>query len=130
MTIANYCLIVACALPVVCAAMAKAQSFGKRRRDGGYDNYEPRAWLTQLGGWRGRANAAQANSFEALPLFIAGVLVAQQMGAAQGRVDMLALAFIAARIVYIALYIANQAWLRSAVWAVGMACCVALFFSA
>ncbi|MDN3923093.1 MAPEG family protein [Roseateles violae] len=130
MTLAHLCILIACALPVVCAGLAKSKGFGKRRREGGFDNHDPRAWLARQGGWQARANAAQQNSFEALPLFIAGVLVAQQLQAPQGRIDALALAFIAARLAYIALYLADQAWLRSLVWTAGVACCVALFFSA
>ncbi|TDP74267.1 MAPEG family protein [Roseateles toxinivorans] len=130
MTLANYCIIVAGLLPIVCAGIAKSKGFGKRRRDGGFDNHNPRAWLANLSGWQARANAAQANSFEALPLFIAGVLVAQQMQAPQGRVDALALAFVAARLAFIALYLADKASLRSLAWTIGVGCSVALFFSA
>lgn len=130
MTLANYCILVAGLLPIVCAGLAKSRGFGKRRRDGGFDNHNPRAWLANLSGWQARANAAQANSFEALPLFIAGVLVAQQMQAPQGRVDALALAFIAARLAFIALYLADKASLRSLAWTIGVGCSVALFFSA
>ena len=128
MTIANLCILVACALPVLCAGVAKAKGFARMDRPGGYDNRDPRGYLQQLTGWRARANAAQANSFEALPLFIAAVLVAQQMQAPQGRTDALAMAFIAARLVYIAVYIANRGKLRSGVWAIGVALCVAMFF--
>ncbi|MBT9457426.1 MAG: MAPEG family protein [Burkholderiaceae bacterium] len=130
MTLANYCILVAGLLPIVCAGIAKSKGFGKRRRDGGFDNHNPRDWLANLSGWQARANAAQANSFEALPLFIAGVLVAQQMQAPQGRVDALALAFIAARLAFIALYLADKASLRSLAWTIGVGCSVALFFSA
>jgi len=128
MTLANTCIIVACLLPIVCAGLAKSKGFGKRRREGGYDNHEPRAWLAGLSGWQARANAAQANSFEALPLFIAGVLVAQQMQAAQATVDAWAVGFIAARLAYIGAYLADQANLRSLVWFAGLVCSVALFF--
>ena len=130
MTIATLCILVACALPIVCAGLAKSKGFAKMNRPGGFDNRNPRSYMASLSGWQARANAAQANSFEALPLFIAGVLVAQQMHAVQGRVDALAMGFIAARLVYIGLYVANQASLRSLVWAVGIACSVALFFIA
>ncbi len=129
MTIANTCLIVACLLPLLCAWLAKSQGIGKRRRDGGFDNHDPRGWLGRQTGWQARANAAQANSFEALPLFIAGVLAAQQMRHDQGRIDALAMAFIAARLIYIALYVADQPTLRSGVWAIGMALSIALFFA-
>lgn len=128
MTLANYCLIAACMLPVLSAALAKSKGYGKRRRDGGFDNHNPRNWLANLEGWQARANAAQANGFEALPLFIAGVLAAQQMGTAQGRVDGLAISFVMVRIAYIYFYLADQPSLRSLVWAVGLAISIALFF--
>ncbi|MFN5048578.1 MAPEG family protein [Roseateles sp.] len=128
MSVANYCILVACALPIVCAGLAKSKGFGKRRREGGYDNNNPREWMARLSGWQARANAAQANSFEALPLFIAGVLVAQQLGADQARVDMLALSFITFRLIYIGLYLADQAPLRSLAWAAGFFSAGALFF--
>ena len=128
MTLANTCIIIAALLPIVCAGLAKSRGFGKRRRDGGYDNHDPRGWMAGLQGWQARANAAQANSFEALPLFIAGVLAAQQMQAPQDRIDLLALAFIGVRLVYIAVYLADLATLRSVVWALGLACSIGLFF--
>lgn len=128
MTIANICLIAACLLPVITAGIGKSPAFGKPRREGGFDNAAPRAWAEKLTGWQARAMAAQNNGFEALPLFIAGVLAAQQNHAAQDRIDALAMAFIAIRVVYIALYLANKPPLRSAVWAVGVACCISLFF--
>jgi uncharacterized MAPEG superfamily protein len=84
-------------------------------------------WRARQVGGRARANAAQANSFEALPVFIAALWVAQQHGLAQGRTDALALAFVALRLAYIALYVSDLAALRSVVWAAGVACCVALF---
>ena len=127
-TLANLCILVAAALPVACAALAKSRGFGKRRREGGYDNHDPRAWLARQSGWQARANAAQANGFEALPLFIAGVLVAQQSQAPQDRVDLLALGFIAVRLVYIGLYLADRPAARSLVWALGVGVSVALFF--
>lgn len=128
MTIAQLCILVACLLPIACAGLAKSQGIGKRRREGGYDNHQPRQWMANLQGWQARANAAQSNSFEALPLFIAAVLVAQQAQAAQGTIDALALAFVAARLGYIAAYVTDKANLRSALWTVGLGCCVALFF--
>lgn len=127
-TLANLCILAACALPIVCAGIAKSTGWGKKRRDGGYDNHDPRAWLAQQSGRAARANAAQANGFEALPLFIAGVLIAQQSGANQGTVDALAAGFVAARVAYIACYLADQQMARSLIWTVGVGLSVALFF--
>ncbi len=128
MTIAQFCLLVACMLPIVSAGLAKSKGFGKRRRDGGLDNNHPREWLAKQAGWQARANAAQANSWEALPIFIAGLVVAHQHQAAQGTVDALAMAFVAARLAYIGLYVADQASLRSLLWVAGLGASVALFF--
>lgn len=130
MTRAELCLLAACALPIVCTGIAKWGTFGKSRRDGGYDNHDPRAWLARQQGFRARANAAQANSFEALPLFIVAVLVAQRNQAPQSTVDLLALAFIVLRLAYIGLYVADRATARSLVWMAGVATCVAIFVSA
>ena len=128
MTIADGCILLSCLLPVLCAGMAKSPGFGKPRREGGFDNNNPRQWLGKLQGWQARANAAQQNSFEALPIFIAGVLIAQQLQAPQTRVDNLALLFVAARIGYIGAYLADLAALRSTLWLVGLGTCIALFF--
>jgi len=129
MTLAEYCILVACLLPFAGTLLAKSKGFGKPRREGGLDNRNPRQWLANLQGWQARANAAQQNSFEALPLFIAGVLIAEKLQAPQARVDGLALLFVAARIAYIAAYVGDRPTLRSLVWGVGLAACVALFFA-
>ena len=128
MTLADTCLLVACLLPIACAGLAKSRGFGKPRREGGFDNHQPRQWLAQLQGWQARAHAAQLNSFEALPAFIAGVLVAERLNAAQSTVDGLALAFIVLRIGFIGAYLADRANLRSMFWLLALLCCVALFF--
>jgi len=121
MTIANWCILAACVLPVVTVGLAKASTVRVSRRNGGYDNNNPRAWAGQLTGWQQRANAAQANGFEALPLFIAGVILAQQAQADQGLIDQLALAFIAIRVLYVIIYLANWGTVRSLVWGAGLA---------
>jgi uncharacterized MAPEG superfamily protein len=130
LNIAHLCMIAAALLPIVCAGIAKAGRFGVSPSQGGYDNHDPRAWLARQQGHRARANAAQANSWEALPLFLAGVLVAQQTGARPAVVDALALAFIALRVAYIACYVADRDLLRSTVWSLGLAASIALFFAA
>ena len=94
-TLAYWCILVAALLPILCAGLSKAGSFGKSRHQGGYDNHNPRAWLQQQKGWRARANAAQANTHEALPFFMVAVVIAHQLQAPQGWLDLLAAAFIA-----------------------------------
>lgn len=127
MTIANTAVVIAAVLPVLTVGMAKASTAGKKRSQGGYDNNNPREWEAKLDGWRARANAAQNNGFEALPLFVFAVLAAQFAQLDQVRTDHLALAFIGIRLVYTALYLANIAALRSLVWFAGLAVTIAIF---
>lgn len=94
-----------------------------------YDNHAPRAWLANQTGFRARANAAQLNSFEAFPFFAAAVLVTQQAHLAQERIDTLAVAFVALRVVYLGCYLADLPTLRSTVWTAGIACVVAIFLT-
>ncbi len=128
LTVAYWALLVAALLPIGCAGLAKWGMFAVSRRDGGYDNHQPRAWLARQSDWRARANAAQANSFEALPLFIGAVIIAHQLGAQQTRLDLLAFLFVALRLVYILLYVADQATARSVVWALALAVNIAILF--
>ncbi len=127
MTIANTCVLIAAFLPIATVGMAKASTARQRRSQGGYDNNHPRDWTAKLSGWQARAAAAQNNGFEALPLFVFAVLAAQMAQLDQARTDHLAIAFIATRLVYTAIYLANQATLRSLVWFVAQAISVAIF---
>ena len=128
-TIAYWCVLIVALMPFACAWLAKWQGVGKRRGEGGFDNHDPRGWLAQQQGWAARANAAQANTFEALPFFIGAVIIAHQLGALQTRLDILALLFVTLRAIYIAMYIADLARIRSAVWAVALAVNIAILFS-
>jgi uncharacterized MAPEG superfamily protein len=129
MQLSYLCILVACLLPIVAAGIAKWGSFTRPPSQGGYDNRDPRAWLAQQTGRRARANAAQANSFEALPLFIAAVLAAQQMQVAQPLIDGLAVTFVVLRVGYIGLYVANLATARTLVWLAGLSVIVALLLA-
>lgn len=127
-TVAYGCVLVACLLPVLCAGLAKWGMLRVSRKQGGYDNHNPRAWLARQTDWRARANAAQANSFEALPFFVGAVLIAHQLQASQMRLDVLAFLFVVTRILYIFMYIADMATPRSIAWTAGLALNVAIFF--
>lgn len=128
LTVAYWAVVTAALLPIGCTAVAKWGQIGRPRKDGGFDNHNPRAWLARQSDWRARANAAQANSFEALPLFIGAVIIAHQHGAAQGRIDMLALMFVFLRMLYILMYLADQANARSLVWGLGLLVNLAILF--
>jgi len=122
LSLSYWCVLAAGLLPYACSYIAKAGAFGFR------DNQAPRDWGTRQSGWRARAYAAQANSFEGLPLFIGAVVIAHQLGAAQGRLDALALAYVLLRVAYIALYVGGWGSARSAVWALAFAANIAIFF--
>ena len=128
-TIAYWCVLVAAVLPIVCAGIAKYGMFSKSRREGGYDNHQPRAWLARQTDWRARANAAQANTFEALPFFFAAVIVAHQLQARQAALDILAFMFVVLRIAYVVMYVADMAKTRSAVWALALLINIMILFS-
>lgn len=123
MTTAYWCVFVAMLMPIIWAGASKA---GVKS----FDNAKPRDYLASLQGWRQRANWAQANSYESFPAFAAGVIIAHLAGAAQPTIDMLALGYIAARILYGIFYIADRSTLRSLVWVAGLGCIIGLFIAA
>lgn len=127
-TLAYWCVLVAALLPIVSAGMAKWGTFTTPPTQGGFDNANPRAWLARQGDWRARANAAQANSFEALPFFIGAVVIAHQLGADQARLDVLAALFVLLRVIYIVLYVANRASMRSVVWLLALGVNIGILF--
>ena len=121
MTIAYWCVLFMGLFPYVAAGIAK-KGFE------GYDNGMPRQWLAKQTGFRARANAAQANLFESLPFFFAAVIIASMANAPQGKIDLLAIGFVLARIAYLVCYVANWPTTRSIVWLAGLACVVSIFF--
>ena len=121
MTIAYFCVLIMGILPYVATGIAK-------KGWDGYDNGLPRQWLAKQTGFRARANAAQANLFESLPLFFAAVIIASISNAPQARIDILAVGFVLARVAYLICYVANWSTTRSIVWLIGIICVVSLFF--
>ena len=120
MTIAYACLLFMGLFPYVAAGIAK-KGFEN------YDNSMPRQWLAKQTGFRARANAAQANLFESLPLFFAAVIIASINNAPQTRIDLLALGFVATRIAFLICYLADWPTIRTIVWSIGLICVIAIF---
>jgi uncharacterized MAPEG superfamily protein len=119
MTFAYWMLIAAAMMPYLTIALAKSA--------GGIDNRAPRPSLESLSGWRQRADWAHRNHFEAFPTFAAAVFVAELTHAPQTRIDQLAGIFVLLRVIYTALYVADQATLRSIVWSLGLITVLWLF---
>ncbi|PNK60694.1 MAPEG family protein [Psychrobacter sp. FDAARGOS_221] len=122
-SVAIWTMIIASALPIVFALLAKAL--------GGFrlaDNAHPRESLAKLTGAAARANAAQQNSFEGLPIFLAAVITSMLFFVPQIVVNYLAVMYIALRIVYGIAYVINMPTFRSIVWGLSMVCCFMLFY--
>ncbi|MGC8506790.1 MAG: MAPEG family protein [Thiomonas sp.] len=121
-------LLIASQLPIVAAGMAKAGTF--RSTENRYDNNEPRLWLErQTDPRRRRANAAQANSFEALPFLFAAALFALFLKAPLPLVNGLLVAWLVLRAVYLWCYLNDKASLRSLVWSFALLINIALLFA-
>lgn len=130
MNLIAWSLLAAAVMPVGCAGIAKWGAMMQPRREGGFDNHNPREWLARQQGYRARANAAQANCFEALPFFIGAVLYALLMQAPAVRIEALAGLWLLLRVVYVALYLVDKPTARSTVWTLALAVNVAILFSA
>ncbi len=123
MTIAELCLLGVVMVTLLSIMPAKID--GKRA----YDNANPRDPNFYTPGLRARAQGAQLNGFEAFPFFAAAVLLAEMRSVPQGTLNALALGFLAVRIAYALFYLTDRPSLRSTVWAIGVACNLAIFFS-
>ena len=120
MTIAYWCVLVGAFLPLLFTGIAKFSGPG-------FNNRHPRDFQDRLDGFRRRAHWAHLNSLEAFPPFAAAVLIAHQAGAAGATVNLLALSWIGFRLAYGAMYMIDQATLRSLAWLGGVVCWVWMF---
>jgi uncharacterized MAPEG superfamily protein len=121
MTIAELCMLGM--LLVTIGAIAPAKVLGRHE----YDNALPRDPGFFRTGFRQRSQWAHQNSYEALPLFFAAVILAEMRAMPQATIDTLAVAFLLARTAYVAAYWADRPTLRSAVWALALACNLGIF---
>ena len=120
-------LLVLTILPISCAWVA---AYHKQKQFGNVDNKNPRTQSAQLSDAGSRAVAAQGNSWEALAIFSAAVLALVVAGVDLAQVSTLALVYVALRIVYIPLYLADQDKLRSLVFIAGFGICIYFFILA
>ncbi|WP_350562308.1 MAPEG family protein [Psychrobacter sp. CAL346-MNA-CIBAN-0220] len=122
---AIWAMVVASLLPLSMAMLAKV--FGGFSLS---DNAHPREFLQGTTGPAARANAAQQNSYETLPIFLIAVLVAMLFFVPQVIINKLAWLYVLIRIGYCAAYIANLSIFRSILWVLSIACCLMLFYLA
>lgn len=119
MALAYWCVLVAALLPLVCVAYAKS--------GGEVGNRYPRGKLDRLPQAKARAYAAHLNAYENFPFFAAAVIVALTQGASVATVNLLAVLYVALRVIHGLLYIADQATPRSAVYALALFVNIAIF---
>lgn len=125
MTLPLWCVFISAVL----IFLAKIPVAKAMNAEGGYDNHHPRAQQARLIGFGARALAAHQNSFEAFPLFAVGVLTAHVTQTHGQLVNVLAVTFVIARVLYLLLYWADLHWQRSLVWVVGLLCSLLLMIS-
>lgn len=122
---AIWAMVVASLLPLAMAMAAKMLG-GFRLRD----NAHPRDFLQHTTGAAARANAAQQNSYETLPVFLVAVLVAMLFFVPQAIVNKLAWLYVIIRMGYCAAYLINLSISRSILWGLSIACTLMLFYLA
>ncbi|HET7803760.1 MAG TPA: MAPEG family protein [Pseudolabrys sp.] len=122
MTIAEWMIFAAVLLYLLTIAPVKA--FGYQT----FDNSNPRDPTFYTPGIRARAFGAHLNGIEVFPFFATAVLLAEFRAAPQQWIDLLSVGFVAVRLGYVFLYLANFATLRTLIWNVGFLLNVAIFF--
>ena len=127
MTTPFWCLAIVIFLPFL---MSYTAGYFKFKSFGHYDNNNPRIQAAQLEGIGARAFAAHQNSWEAVIMFAPVVIMAHLAGANAEQSATAAVGFVIARLVYMLVYIADLALIRSLVFTVGFACCIWLLYLA
>jgi uncharacterized MAPEG superfamily protein len=116
-------LLISGLMPILCAAIAK---WGFKD----FDNSDPRTWLSKQTGYRARANAAQANCFEAFPFFAFSVFCALSANVDIQKLSASCTVFVVARALYILFYVANKPTPRTVAWCTALASGVFNFVAA
>lgn len=119
---AIWAMMTACLLPYLVAMMGK-----KLGNFQGADNADPRAFWAKTTGIASRANAAQTNGFESLPIFLASVMIAMYVFVPQQVINGIAWLYVALRVLYNGAYLTNYPTLRSVLWGLSFLCILTLF---
>ena len=127
MTVPFVCLLIVALLPY---ALSTLGGYLRVRQFGTLDNKYPRTQAAALEGIGARATAAQANAWEAVPVFTAAVLVAHVGGADPRASATAAIAFVVLRVLHAVCYLANQDVLRSIVFLGALGSAIWLFLLA
>ena len=124
MTIAEWCLFGAVMLYL--GTLAPAKAMGHRE----FDNAAPRDLGFYEDPVRSRILGAHINGIETFPFFAAAILLAEFRKAPQDWIDLLALAFLAARVGFVVAYVWDKPTARTVLWNVAFAFNLGMFFLA
>ena len=119
------CLFIGAIIPIILSWVGgyfRMQQFGK------VDNKNPRGQSAALENAGARAVAAQQNAWEALAVFVAGVVAFHARGGVSEVAGILAIVWVAARVLHAIFYLINQDVLRSLAFILSLGCALALFF--
>ncbi len=119
MSFAFWCVFAAGLLPVLVVFIAKA--------DDRLDVHNPRDVHAQQTGLRKRAYGAHLNGLEAFPLFAVAVLATTSRAGPSALLDAMAAAWLMVRLAYTAVYLADLARIRPALWALSVVISAAIF---
>ncbi len=122
MTIAELSVFGAVILYLLTVAPVKA--LGYRR----FDNAKPRNPAFYKSGVASRALGAHINGIETFPFFAAAILLAEFRHQPQYWIDLLAVAFLVVRFVFVLAYLGNWSTTRTLVWNLGFFVNTAIFF--
>jgi len=122
MTLAEWCLFSAILLALLTLAPVKPIA-GRE-----FDNANPRDSDFYAKPLRRRVLGAHLNGLETYPFFATAVLLAEFRHAPQPWIDGLSIAFLAARIAFVAAYLGNRPTLRTILWNTGMGFNLGIFF--
>lgn len=123
MTTAFTCVAVAFGLIVVTRVMLLLE----QRKLGGFDNQRPRRQWRQLKDRGARVLEAHVDAVEAFAPFAAAVLIAHFAEAIPKRIDMLAIAWVIAKVVHPAAHVAEADYLRAGLGVMSWLCVGGLF---
>lgn len=121
MTIAEWCVLAAVLIYLLTIAPFKPMA-GRE-----FDNQNPRDPKFYQPVMRSRAWGAHLNGIETFPFFAFAVLLAEFRDVPQQSIDLLALTFVALRLIFVGVYLAGWGWTRTVIWNLGFLANLAIF---
>jgi len=122
MTLAEWMIFAAVILYLLTIAPVKAVGYRT------FDNSNPRDPAFYKPGVATRALGAHVNGLETFPFFAVAILLAEFRQQPQHWIDMLAVAFVGIRLLYVLAFLNDRPTTRTLLWNLGFAVNAAIFF--